>query len=157
MRFSFNTGSLLMKLGQLLGIRPLLKLGYPMRMGAFFMMANKGYKKGGLVFEFDASGNILRSLQDPEGKLVNFSEVHEILEGSHRHLYIGSGHGNFVLRVTIDNEELEAASTTPLEPTADAGSLSKLEKKTPVADKTQKPRVEADTASESKSKIKEEL
>ena len=114
LRFSFNSGTLLLKIGETLGIDLITAVGYHLRGGEFLFLA-ESVKKAGLVLEADKNGQPLKSLEDPDGKVSYFSEVHEIREAGKRHLYLASFVNPYVVKVSIDDE-----TASPVKPTRSA-------------------------------------
>lgn len=103
LRFSYNLGTLLMKIGEKTGIDAIIDFGYHVR-GLEVLLIADPVKKAGLVIEADRNGTPIRSLQDPDGEVSFFSEVHEIREAGKRHLYLASFINPYVVKVTIDDE-----------------------------------------------------
>lgn len=107
-RFNFNLGTLIMKVGQTFAFDAITDFGYHVRGGELVLLLDP-VKKAGMVLEADRNGQILKSLQDPQGKLSLFSEVHEVRKNGKRHLYLASFTNPFVVKVTIDDESATTA------------------------------------------------
>merc|ERR1712213_10041 len=78
--------------------------------------------KYGIAVELDGNGNILRSIQDPEGK--TFDSVSELQEDKD-YLYVGSYNKGYLGRIPIKNlpnivrpmDEATDGTTKPTQPT----------------------------------------
>lgn len=66
----------------------------------------------GLAIEVDTKGNILRSVQDPEGRITFLAEAREVIEGDYRVLYLGSYVNDYLGRVVLERVEHQATSSS---------------------------------------------
>jgi sugar lactone lactonase YvrE len=175
-RFNYNLGALILKIGQTVGCNPMAEFGYHVRGGELVLLADP-VKKAGMVLEADKNGKILKSLQDPDGKVSLFSEVHEIRQNGKRDLYLASFVNPYVVKVTIDDEsatpvKARAAAPKPdvkpaapptkttAAPTTTTSTTTKKPAKSATAEKTKnnkKPSKEAKGPESKKQKPKQEL
>ena len=77
----------------------------------------------GLAIEVDTKGNILRSVQDPEGRITFLAEAREVIEGDYRVLYLGSYVNDYLGRVVLERVVPHEAGTR-ITSTASSSSAS---------------------------------
>jgi sugar lactone lactonase YvrE len=91
--------SLMDSLGPLPWLRKIFVQVVPEKyLATLFTMVKPKY---GIIVELDSSGNIVSSMQDPNGQVI--SDVSQVSDDGANHLYLGSFHSDFIAKVPKKN------------------------------------------------------
>ncbi len=96
------TGSVILSIGDAFGSETLKNLGVSVKTGLSQIIVGKFLENcHGMALKIDKSGQILKSLHSPEGRITLLSEVNEVSNQNNTVLYLGSFYNKYLGKLIL--------------------------------------------------------